>query len=68
MAEPITSARSQAAIAISHSTHKAIVVGREYESRQACARSRPLAMPRRNASACSRIAMKFDSMITLSSV
>ena len=38
------------------------------ESRHACARSRPLAMPSRADSDCSRIAMKFDSMMTLSSV
>ena len=42
--------------------------GREYESRQACARSRPAAMPSRAAIACSRMAMRFEIMTTLSSV
>ena len=68
MAAPRTSARSQAAIAISHSSQSAIVIGREYASRQAWARSRPLAMPRRADSACSTIAIRFDSMIMLSRV
>ena len=51
IAAPITSARSHAAIAISQMIHSAIVVGREYVSRHACARSRPLAIPSRAASA-----------------
>jgi hypothetical protein len=34
----------------------------------ACARSRPLAIPRRADSACSRIAISLDSMMTLRSV
>ena len=42
--------------------------GREKLSRQACARSRPLAMPRRADSACSRIAIRLEIMMTLSSV
>ena len=68
MAEPSTSARSHAAMAISQTIQSAIVVGREKLSRHACARSRPLAMPRRAASACSRIAIRFEMMMTLSRV
>ena len=68
IADPITSARSQAAIAISHSTQRAIVVGREKSSRHACARSRPETMPSFAASPCSRIAIRFDNSMTDSSV
>ena len=46
MAEPITSARSQAAMAISQSTQSATGDRRANSvSRQACARSRPVTMP-----------------------
>ena len=55
-------------MAISHSTQSTNVVRLEYASRQACARSRPLAMPSRAASDCSRIAIRFEIMMTLSSV
>ena len=58
MAAPSTSARSQAAMAISHSTQRAMVMGRGYVSRQACARSRPVTMPRRALSVWSRMAMQ----------
>ena len=68
MAAPRTSARSQAAIASSARTHNERMTGREYESRQACARSRPAAMPSRAAIACSRMAMRFEIITTLSSV
>ena len=68
MAAPITSARSHAAMAISQRNHRTRTTGLEKLSRQACARSRPLAMPSRAASACSRIAMRLEIMITLSSV
>ena len=68
MAVPITSARSVAQIAISASTHSGHDTARGKASRQACARSRPLAMPSRAASDCSRIAIRFEITITLSSV
>jgi len=68
IAEPITSARSHAAIATSHSTQRAIVVGREKWSRHACARSRPVTIPSLAASPCSKIAMRFDRRTTESSV
>jgi hypothetical protein len=51
IAEPMTSARSQAQMAISQSSHSAMVVGLEKLSRHAWAKSRPLAMPSRAASA-----------------
>ncbi len=68
IADPITSARSHAAIATSHSTQRASVVGREKWSRHACARSRPVTIPSFAASPCSRIAMRFDRRTTESSV
>ena len=67
-AEPRTSARSQAAMAISQSTHKMKEVRREYCSRHACARSRPVAMPSFAESACRIIAMKLLRTMTLSNV
>ena len=68
MAAPSTSARSQAAIASSARTHNERTTGREYQSRHAWARSRPAAMPSRAAIACSRIAIRLEIMMTLSSV
>ena len=68
MAEPITSARSHAAMAISHSTQSTKLTGREKWSRQAWARSRPVTIPSLSASAWSRIAMRLEIRITLSSV
>ena len=64
MAAPKTSARSHAAIAISQSTHKASQTGFGYDSRQACARSRPATIPKRAAKVCKRIAIRFDSTRT----
>ncbi len=64
MADPITSARSVAAIAISARIQRTIVVRREKRSRQAWARSRPEAMPSRAASACRRIAIRLEAKTT----
>jgi hypothetical protein len=64
MAVPITSARSHAQMATSQAAHWHRLEKREELARQACARSRPVAMPSRTASTCSRIAIRFDSMTT----
>ncbi len=66
MAVPITSARSVAQIAISASTQSGHDTARGKASRQACARSRPAPMPSRVHSACSKIAIKFESSAMLS--
>ena len=68
IAVPITSARSQAMMAASQATQSRKLTGREKLARQACARSRSVTMPSRAASACNRIAIRFDSRITDSSV
>ena len=47
MAAPRTSARSQAMIASSHSTQRVYETDLGYSSRQACARSRRVTMPKR---------------------
>ena len=60
MAEPSTSARSQAAIAISHTTHSTHETGRLNIARHACARSIPATIPSRAERLCSRIAITLD--------
>ena len=67
MAVPITSARSVAQMANSASAHSGQATQRGKASRQACARSRPEAMPSRTHSACSRIAIRLESSATVSS-
>ena len=61
---PSTSARSQAAIAISHRIQSAKEAGLEYSDRQACARSLPVTIPRRAANVCRSTAIMFDIRIT----
>ena len=68
IAVPMTSARSQAMIAASQASQSMKLTGREKLARQACARSRSVTMPSRAASACNRIAIRFDSRMTDSSV
>src|SRR6266699_1152329 len=67
-AEPNTSARSQAAIAISANPQNANETLRLKWSRQAWARSRPVTTPNLMARLCSRTAIKLDSMTTESKV
>ena len=67
MAEPITSARSQAAIAISAPIQKINDTGRLKWSRQAAARSRPVTTPNLMARVCNRMAIRLDIMMTESS-
>ena len=63
-AEPMTSARSQAMIAISQSSQRTMETGFEYCWRQACARSLPVTTPSFTHSDCRYIAMRFDSRMT----
>ena len=67
MALPMTSARSQAQMAISQAIHWRSADGRDELARQAYARSMPVATPSRMASTCSRMAIRLDSMMTHSS-
>ena len=48
----------------SASSHRVMFTGREKLSRQAWARSRPVAMPSRAASACNSMAIRPDSTTT----
>ena len=61
MAEPITSAMSQAAMAVSASTQRPFTTQGRYCSRHACARSLPIAAPRRTEKACRMMARMEDS-------
>ena len=63
-AEPITSAKSQAAIAISQTTQRKIATGLEKASPQACAKSRPDATPNFKAKCCNTIAKMLETRIT----
>ena len=67
MAEPITSARSQAAMAISAVTQRKAEAWGEYTSAQSCARSRLVAMPSFTVSTCRNTASSDDSSTTDSS-
>src|SRR5881398_366060 len=64
-AEPRTSARSQAAMAISQTTQRNRPVRREYCSRHAWARSRPVAIPSFAERACKNIAIRLLMRMTL---
>ncbi|KXV58778.1 hypothetical protein AD948_10645 [Acetobacter senegalensis] len=64
----MTSARSQAMMASSQASHSMMLMAGGKWSRQACARSRPVAMPNRADRPWSRIAIRFDSIITESKV
>ena len=68
IADPITSARSQAAIAISARIHSVTPAHLPVDSRQSCAKSRSVATPSFRLRLCSRMAIRFDAMITNSSV
>jgi len=60
MADPITSARSQAAMATSQRIHNATLTEAGYRSRHAWARSRPETSPSRAERLWRRIAMALD--------
>ena len=66
MAEPSTSARSQAAMAISASTQSTRRRARSNMARQAWARSMPVTMPSRADRLCSRTAIRLDISSTQS--
>lgn len=68
MAEPMTSARSHAAMAISQMTHRNIATGLGKWSLHAWARSRPVTTPSLTARCCSSIAMRLEMAITHRSV
>ena len=61
---PSTSARSVAAMAISHMIQSAKEAAFEYSDRQACAKSFPVTIPRRAANDCKSTAIMFDIRIT----
>ena len=67
MAVPITSAMSVAMMANSAAIHSGMDTKRGKASRQAWARSRPVAMARRAHSDCSTIAIRLDTSATTSS-
>src|ERR1017187_5307853 len=68
IADPITSARSQATIAISAPSQSTKLTLRPKASWQTCARSRSVATPSFRLRLCNRIAIRFDAMMTNSSV
>ena len=63
-ADPITSAKSQAAMAISQTNHKKMATGFEKASPQACAKSRPEATPSFKAKCCKMMAKMLETRIT----
>ena len=67
MAMPSTSARLQATMAISQKNHSTRLMRGENCARQAWARSRPLARPRRTAAAWNSMAIRLEAKITASS-
>ena len=64
---PSTSARSQAPMAISHSSQLGQRVHRGYQSRQHWARSLPVTTPRRAEITCMKMAMRLARATTHSS-
>ncbi|MNP49689.1 hypothetical protein D3C76_1438940 [compost metagenome] len=68
MAEPMTSAKSVAAMASSHRAQSIMTTGILNRSRQAWARSRPVTIPSLPARDCNTTAIRFEIKITDNSV